>query len=259
MKYLPILGIVILIVGCSFNQMGKSLGEGLVAGAATGADSLGAGVVKGARDALTDSVTKHRLSELIDQLGDTLTHEVTAMRDTLLGRYTQLWIRQLKNDLLGDSTRMQLATLRNELLGDRTRMLVRDLSNELLGAATRSAIDSIITSSVMTLALGYEKEIKPKLQEQESIIKKYASELAWGSGGLIASLMILGGVIFARSRRYRKMVEVMTFQIHEIPDQQFYDELTRRIRKKAQEVGVERHLRKVLSEQGILGKESWRP
>ncbi len=106
---------------------------------------------------------------------------------------------------------------------------------------------------------GYEKEIKPKLQEQESTIKKYASELAWGSAGLIASLMIVGAIIFARARRYRKMVEVMTFQIHEIPDQQFYDELTRRIRKKAQEAGVERHLRKVLREQGILGKESWRP
>ena len=48
----------------------------------------------------------------------------------------------------------------------------------------------------------------------------------------------------------------MASEIHHIPDQKTYDSLTYNIKEKAVAAGVEPSLRKVLQENGMLGKES---
>ncbi|MBI4552390.1 MAG: hypothetical protein HY710_09015 [Candidatus Latescibacteria bacterium] len=215
---------------------------------------------------------------------------MTALRDSLLGDYTQLWLRQQREDLLGESTKQRLGAIRADLLGEKTRALlgnIRDdllgdatrmqavalatlLRDELLNSTTRKALDAIVASAVKTSAEGYEAQWRPRLREdadflkdrvreEEGFLKKHVTKLLWTAGGIVALLLVLGGLIFARGWRYRKILEVLTYQIHKIPDQPAYDELTRRIREKAQEVGVEPHLRKLLQKRGILGKESWTP
>ncbi len=60
-----------------------------------------------------------------------------------------------------------------------------------------------------------------------------------------------------RRKRERRILDLLTYQIHEIPDQQAYDELVTRIRRNAQEQGLEPRLREILAERGILGQENW--
>jgi hypothetical protein len=52
------------------------------------------------------------------------------------------------------------------------------------------------------------------------------------------------------------MTTLVASQIYSIPDQNAYDDLTARIKEKATIAGVEPDLRKVLEQNGLLGKES---
>ena len=256
-----------MFTGCSFNQWGRDLGEGLVDGAGEQADTIGIQLVKGLTGTLTDSLTKRELSLVVSQLGDTLVSRVTAVRDSLLGVYTEQWLSRARSNLVGAETKKEIAALREELIGQRSRLLLADLRNELLGEATRGkvdslravllgsgtrmAIDSLITASITSIALGYEQNIKPKIMEQEGLVKKYATQILWTGGGVSAGLLILGGILFSRYKKSKKALEVMTYQIDKIPDEKAYDELTHRIKDQAKKESVEPFLRKVLAEQGI--------
>lgn len=265
----------VIVSSCSFNQWGRDLGGGLIEGVNEKADTVAGRFVAGALDTLTAAKTQERLAALIDHLGETLSKQAAATRDTLLGEYTRLWVQQLRHDLLGETTKQQLGEVRDELLGIRTRVLIgqlrdellgdstRDrvtlLRNNLLGETTRSAIDSLIRSAVATLSEEYRNKMQPLVRGEESFVKRNATELLWTAGGVIASLLGVAGLIFVRKKRDSKLLELMTYQIHEIPVRQSYDELVRRIQKKAQEEGVEPRLRELLQEHGILGEEGWKP
>ena len=258
--------------GCvNFKDAGKDLIGGVTEGLKHNADTigtkLGAGAMQGIRDTLTSAETQARFDTLIARLGKALVQQATASRDTLLGENTRSWIVQLKNELLGRRTKEQLADIRDELLGPRTsgflndslRRTVANLRAELLGAATRSAIDSIVSSAIATLSSEYRERMQPLVREEGSFVKRNATELLWTAGGVIAAVLVVAGVMFIRRRRDREVLDLLTYQIHEISNQQAYDELVRRIQKKAQELGIEPRLQKVLQEHGIQGKESWSP
>jgi hypothetical protein len=101
--------------------------------------------------------------------------------------------------------------------------------------------------------------MQPIVRGEEGFIKRNATELFWTAGAVIASLLGVAGLIFVRKKKDTKLLELMTYQIHEMPVRQSYDELVRRIQKKAQEEGVEPRLRELLEQHGILGEQSWRP
>ena len=75
----------------------------------------------------------------------------------------------------------------------------------------------------------------------------------------MALLLIIGGIVAVKVRRYKKMLETVTLQIHTMPNQQAYDDLTDRIQRKAQEVGIEQKFRQFLEKQGLQGEGSWIP
>ncbi len=258
------------LCGCSFTEIGKDLGGGLAEGAAAKADSIGGHLVAGAVDTLSARETMEKLNLVIDELGEALAKQATATRDTLLGEYTRVWIGQLKQDLLGAETAVQVGALRDRLLGLRTRILLgemRDevlgdstrgkiviLRDELLGPATRTAVQAIVDSAMVGLVRRYRQDLRPELDAQRSFFEKNATWFVLMVAGLSVGII---GFVWWQKGRYRRLAALLTYQIHEIPDQGMYDRLTCGVQKKAQETGAEPLLRKVLTDQGLLGRAAW--
>jgi hypothetical protein len=260
----------LLLAGCaSFKDAGSGLGTGLSEGLKVNADTigikLGAGVVQGARDTLTSAETERRLTALVDQLGASLARQAAASRDTLLGEHTRAWIDSLKNSLLGARTKDQLGILRDELLGPQTnaflkdslRMAIAGLRDELLSSATQTALDSIVSRTISTLSHAYRDKMQPLLHEEEGFVKRNITAILCIAGGIVLVVVIVAALLQYRRKKERNILDLLTYQIHEIPDQKAYDELTARVRRKAQELGLEPRLRELLQKRGILGREEW--
>jgi hypothetical protein len=259
-----------VVAGCvNFKDVGSDLGSGLGAGIKSDADTiganLGAGVVRGARDTLTSDETRRRLDSLLQVLGAGLARQAAATRDTLFGNYTRAWLDSVKSDLIGSRTRAQLGSLREELLGAKTtsflsdslRKAVAGLRDELLGASTQSALDSLVNRTLATLSQAYREKMQPLVRDEESFVKRNINAILWVAGGITAAIIALSTLVAVKRKRERRLIDLLTCQIHEIPDQRAYDELVTRIRRKAQEEGLEPRLREILGERGILGRESW--
>ena len=289
----PVLYLSLLLGGCSFSGIGSDLGDGLSQGLARQSDSIGAGLgsglIRSIRDSLTSELTMYRLNQMVDSViataGYSANEGSVALRDSLLlgimNDRTRDWLLRLERDLtydlvlasagisdnlLGDATRRRVRALRNELLGDATLMFVaalRDslagpelrrqlglLRDELLGERTRLAVDSLL--------IGASDRLREVTRGEESFLKRNITEILWTAGAVLALVIIVAGFVFAKVRRYRKMLEVLTFQIHELPDQRTYDRLTGDIQRQATQTGVEGELRKFLKDHGLVGEGSWK-
>ena len=262
---------ILLSAGCSMMQIGKDLGEGLGSGIQGEADTIGSSVVRGVRDTLTSQQTRRQLDTLLADLGSALADQARRTRDTILGDATRAWVEKLRdslmgartreqlaairNELIGTATRNHLAALRTELLGDSTQRLVGAMRNQLLGSDTKADIASIIDTAMVHVAMQFGTNLRPLLQQELSFVQKNATILL-----VILAVLACGivGFVFMEKRKTLKLLQTLTFQIHQIPDQNAYDELVRRIQRSAQEAGLEPQLRKILNRQGILGKEGWR-
>jgi len=99
--------------------------------------------------------------------------------------------------------------------------------------------------------------MQPLVRDEESFVRRNITAILWVAGGITAGIIALTTLLAVRRKRERRILDLLTYQIHQIPDQRAYDELTTRIRQKAQEEGVEPRLREILGERGILGRESW--
>ena len=284
-----LIALMLSAASCSFTNMGRDLGSGLSEGLGPQLDSIGAnlggGLIRGVRDTLTSARTRDSLSNFIDSIitsaGLSANKSVSALRDTLMGPYTRQWLLSLEKDmtadlvlaaagisenLLGQQTLKRVAALRDTLLGRRTMSFIsalRDtvlgprlreevglLRDDLLGQKTRDAIDSILVSAT--------SQLQSATHEEESFLKKNIAQILWTAGGILAGLLIVGGIVVARVRSYRKMIETVAVQIHKMPDTSAYDELTSRIQTKTQEHGIEKSFRQILEKHGLKGEGSWK-
>ena len=281
-------------VGGSLNDAGKNLSAGAVQGLSeqdTALQRLVDSIVTTLgesgnrqavllRDSLLGQRTRALLAALEKDLGTELTATATGLRDSLLGSHTRQWILNLERDiasdlvasvagmrdnLLGEETVSRLERLRTRLLGTETAILIaalRDsalgpgmrehialLRDELLGPETRSRVDSMVQSLT--------DHLQRVTQEEESFLKKHITEILWTVGGIIALLLVLGALLMRREKQYKEMLKMLTFQINEIDDAGAYDRLTAQIQKDAQRTGLEKRLRELLTDQGLLGREQW--
>jgi hypothetical protein len=264
------IGLCVILAGCgSVRNLGDQLGTGLSEGVSANADTigsrLGGSVVQSARDTLTSPETQERLRRLVQQLGERLAQQVAASRDSLLGDQTRALADSLVNSLIGPHTQFRLGALRDELLNARTmhflddslRKAIADLRDELLGPSTQTALDSVIAKAMTTLSQSYRDKVQPLAREEEGFLKKNITALLFAAGGIVALVMLLSALLQTKRKRERNILDLVTYQIHEMPDQHAYDELVTRVRRKAQELGLEPRLQEILRERGILGKENW--
>ena len=156
----------------------------------------------------------------------------------------------------------KIGEIRNEVIGKPALKDIIAIRDSLLGAETSFLVNSLIKSALDTFQVKYKEiipEIKKDFREETTFLKKNAESFVFTAGGFIAVLVIIVGFVNRRRKRYQNISRLLTFQIHSIPEQKSYDELTHRIRLKAQESGLEIELRKILGSQGIIGAESWKP
>lgn len=277
MKNLITFLICATLSGCiNFKDVGSDLGEGLTT-SLQGKDSLfssiGGNITKGAADSLINERTSKNLNLMLDSVmvnfSSTSKRELVSLIDSILADYVEIRLKKIGNsfeqefarlpdDLLGERTSFLLSNLRDDLIGDTTTARLAVLRNELLGEKTSGLVDSLIASALNTALLKYEGS-REMFREDLSFVQENATAILITAGVVIAALIVIAGIVFLKKQKLQKTSEVLSMQIHNMPDQKTYDELVARIRRNAQENKVEPELRKILEEQGILGEESWKP
>ena len=212
--------------------------------------------------AIVDSLLSPRWMAFTAQLlesvtGQPLRTNLAALKDNLLGADTRQRVRMLltsaMNEVLGDRLQTAMATLRDQLTGLPLQRNISTLRDSLLNDKTNAAIKAIVDTAMLTIAYRMKNNVNPSLQANLSFIQRNATSLLI-TVGIMALVVII--VIWRLKEKYAKMTTVLASQIHAIPDQQAYDDLTNRIKEKAVVAGVEPSLRKVLSDNGLLGKDS---
>jgi phosphatidylinositol kinase/protein kinase (PI-3 family) len=156
---------------------------------------------------------------------------------------------------LNDETNARVARLRNELLGDATAIQIARLRDSLLSAKTADAVKAIVDSALSGASRFLKTDLRQGIDSNVSIIQKYAVRWLLLLAAIATAIIFL---VWRNRQKYLKMTTLLASQIHAIPDQKTYNEITSRIKTKAIESGVEPSLNKVLKENGILGKEKWK-
>ncbi|HET6272948.1 MAG TPA: hypothetical protein VFG32_08205 [Bacteroidota bacterium] len=276
MDYRQWIFLVLFFSGCGstldrIEQIPEKLTGSLKRDADTIGMKLGSGLIVGVRDSLTGDKSRQELTRLIDSLvatlGSSARKEAPRLVDSLLGKYLQVRLHEIggvareelaavRNELLGARSRILLQELRDSLLGNGTVSRAGALRDELLGPATNTALRSIVDSAMVSLVNRYKEDLAPALRGDFDLFKDYGKELLI-TLGVIA--LVIVGYWWMQARKYQKTVAVLAQQIHEVGDQEIYDDLTNRIQRRAQEEGVEPVLRKTLASHGLLGAENWRP
>jgi hypothetical protein len=288
--------LLLLLSACNFQKIGRDTGKGFNENTEAIAKNLLSGVNKGLSDPVFQSTLTRLVDSVVNTAGNRANQSAKRILDSLLSdriiTYTARLVEEatgqrLKNNiaaitgdvqltvsnLLGPDTREKVrllaATAMNEVLNDRLQFAVANLResitgeplrnniaalrDSLLNDRTNAAIRAIVDTAMVTIAYRLKNDVNPSLQDNLSFIQRNATSLLIVVG-IIALVIIV--VIWRLKQKHAKMNTVLTSQIYAIPDQNAYDELTCRIKEKATIAGLEPSLRKMLSENGLLGKES---
>lgn len=270
--------LIFLFSGCV-----RSIGQDLTLGATDGllmrdsaltamTTKLTSQIVAAARDSLVTPSLNKQLTSTVDSIlahfGLGATREATALRDTLLGRYLVDLVADIRSAAIGHEARGQLGLLREEILGrkaaddlaalmatalgDSSRAMINAIREDLLGPQTSKQVNALISSAITTLADDFKAKLQPIIREESGWLQKNATTLAWTAGIIVALLLGWGAWVFRKYSKCAKMLNVVTYQIHDMDNQNEYDELTERISKKSKELGIESDLRAMLKERGLL-------
>lgn len=291
-----ILLLFMLLSACNFQKIGRDTGKGFNENTEAIAKNLLSGVNKGLGDPAFQATLTRLVDSVVNTAGNRANQSVQLLLDSLLSErilsYTARLVEEatgqkLKNNisaitndvqltvsnLLGPDTRekirllaattmdeilnerlpLAVASLRESITGEPLRYNLETLRDSLLNDRTNTAIRAIVDSAMVTIAYRLKNDVNPSLQDNLSFIQRNATSLLIVVG-IIALVIIV--VIWRLKQKHAKMNTVLTSQIYAIPDQQAYDELTYRIKEKATIAGLEPSLRKMLAENGLLGKES---
>ena len=294
MKAKSIIGMLAIMVVVLVSQEAKSqnfffkIGDNLSKGAGKNVDTIGHHLVGSIRDELTtpqsqqaigntlDSILKPTLISVCKMAGDVLDSVrwnvqliTDSARESLTGIAMQQNLTEIQSKVVGKSKqdvfqvldRVQL--LLNGVLSDSTKVRVGALRDELLGPKTNEAITHIIDtavshlvdSSMNRLAFRLKNDINPIITEDVSHVRRNLI-IVIVAIGLISIIIIV--LVWQRKSRYLKMVTLLTKQIHDIPDQQMYDTMTKRIKSEATNMGLEPSLRAILNENGLINSDAWK-
>jgi len=269
-----LVSVLLLVFSCSstFENIGTGLGDGVVS-SLENRDSLlsavGGSLTKGIVDSIDLTILENELNNTIDSIltnaGNRTNAELKMILDSAIGVELNKQIRTLgitsqgqlesiRNSLLGIETRIRIAKLRDELLGDSTNRNLQNIRNELLGENTSVLVSAIISNAMDTLMVKY-GEFQPifsrDLRNESDFFKDNITYILIVIGALIAGLLFLCYWLNKKRKNYLGITEMLTYEIHKIPNKNEYDELTTRIQDTAQKDGYEKHLRQILENKGL--------
>ena len=238
---------------------------------------------------LTSPVVRKKVSLFLDSiltnLTDSLTVRTGTMEDRLLNHKVQLWADSLVETLTGSHLKMNMDSVQSVLVGKTkrdvlqmrdgfSRLLAEVLSNntknklglmrdELLGPKTTTAlariIDTAVThivdSAMLRISNRLRTDINPQLTQDISFVHRNATWLLI-TLGVIAAVIIF--FIWQNRKKYLRMVAIIAKQIHDIPDQQIYDQVTAKIKQDSVATGLEPDLRHLLEKNGLIGDTSYK-
>lgn len=280
MSYKSLLSVLVLLViisGCaSFEKVGKNLGKGV----ASESEQIGANLILGIRNELTDSVTRIKIAGFLDSLissvVDSTGKKIVKSSDSIFFHKIIPWADSIVVTLLGPKVQADLAKLQYTLVGktkedvfemkaaleqlivfalsDSTQGRIGLLRDELLGAKTDSAVSKIVDHAMTQIINRYNKDLNPVIKDDISFIEKNAKELLILTGAIALGIIFF---VWLSRRKYLKLVAVLSKHINEIPDQKIFDQITSNIKKETVPGLLEPTLRKVLERNGMLGKNSW--
>lgn len=289
-KLLPQIFFLVLVLGTAvMMSQCKSVGKKLASGAVLGIkeeqtaeyiENMISKIVSNSRNQLLSDTTTQKIDSLMTQVLfqlkgglDTMT---VSIRDSLLGEYTGLKIKrmlvlageglnitmsELRENLLGARTKILVAQLRTELLGDSTLMAVAALRDELLGPKTKAKIDSLLKSSIETISIGFENDIKPQIKDTLNsagkTVEKTVSTVSWALG--ILALVLVGAVAFIwrKFTTRKRIMKILTQEIDAIKDQEQYDQLVKQISQRTKQENVEGSFKKILKQDALYQQEEW--
>ena len=257
----PILFITLIFISVMMMSSCKSMLQKMGA-------NLGKGVVKGVKakdgeldtlvNGIVDNVRKNALGEQTTEKIDSLLEVVTvklqnkadsltsSVRDSLLSEYTALKVKRivleagdglettasnLREQLIGERTKYLVAQIRSDLLGDSTILAVSRVRNELLGEQTKAMVDSLLASSIATIATGFKDKLSPQikdtLKDTKKTVEGTVKYVSWALGVLVAVLAIIVAWVWRRFSTRKKIMRILTQEINQIDSQEQYDSLVR--------------------------------
>ena len=270
---------------CSFEKIGSDLGKGV----SSKTDTIGQTLIAGVMNELTSPVVRKKVSLFLDSiltnLTDSLTVRTGTLEDRLLNHKVQLWADSLVETLTGSHLKMNMDSVQSVLVGKTkrdilqmrdgfSRLLAEVLSNntknklglmrdELLGPKTTTAlariIDTAVThivdSAMLRISDRLRTDINPQLTQDISFVHRNATWLLITLGAIAAVIIFL---IWQNRKKYLRMVTIIAKQIHDIPDQRIYDQVTAKIKQDSVANGLEPDLRDLLKKNGLIGDTSYK-
>ena len=271
--------LTLLFESCSFEKIGSDLGKGV----SSKTDTIGHTLIAGVMNELTSPVVRKKVSLFLDSIltnfTDSLNRRTTTLEDSLLNKKVLLWADSLVETLTGhhlrsnmDSlqltlvgkTKMDVLQMRDgfsrllaEVLSDNTKNRLGLMRDELLGTKTSSAlvkiIDTAVThivdSSMKKISDRFRSDINPQLTKDISFVGRNATWLLITIGAIAALIIFL---VWQNRQKYLRMVAIIAKQIHDIPDQKIYDQVTAKIKQDSVATGLEPTLRSLLQKNGLI-------
>lgn len=269
--------IVLSMSGCGpINNVANSISG--VGGVFERTDTIGARLARGAGSELTTPYMRNRIDSLlmvvmarldtsgngiISRVGNNLIIKVDSIREVLTGAKLDSNIARLMRTALGTETQAMI----KEITGD-VRFTLKDVD-----AIITSLKDTAILAGLVTMVNGILDTNKQNglltfvdsaaalvIRRIDGVRGDIKTDLSFVQRNVTWVLIALGavaigiiGFVWWQKRKYARLTQLLTLQIHDIPNKTEYNQLTANISKKAKEEGLEKPLRDFLSEQGILG------
>ena len=224
-------------------------------------DTIGLNFMKGIQNGIADSLMLAKIDKLLKFLSENGT---TSLDELIEGATSEVNKQKIADFLSGiitkslnEGTKKQLNALTkgvlDSLLSDAGASRLRE---QLLGQATKDSLNSLLDSAMSIVISRINKDLSlPRVNQQLNFIQKWAKELL-----LLLGLITFGIIAFVWSKRtrYLKLIQLLTNQINQMPNESAYDELTHRIQEVAREHDYEKTIRQILKENGMLGEDDWK-